>query len=354
MSRSGVNAPKNAATGILAVCRGWEVEPDATSLRTVAAAKEWATKFDPSLKVFAMVLGSAVNADKMLGQVGAEKVFYCPDADVSQPIQTIAQTANHIIMAQAVLMQIIDWVFITKEGPLASLAPLLAGSLKGQLISSCRALEKDTEGRCKAWRLLHQGRLQQEIDIHSSGARVISWDADALPAANFLENSNEASVVEVALISPPYTDAICSEEVIKGDPRTLPLVEADTILAVGRGVPPEGMAIVEKMADQFGASLGATRPVVDQDMLPYERQIGQTGVCISPRLLITFGISGASEFTVGIDGSRTVIAVNTDPQARIFQMADLGLIGDWESIMGEVLMLLDEPTGGKHDRGLGE
>ena len=350
MSRSEHADSNNAEGSILVVCRGWQIEPDTTVLRTVGMGKKWAQKFNPPLIVSAVVLGEATNAGKMLGQFGADRVFCCPDADVTRPIQALA----HTISCQAA-DQSAAWVFTAAEGPLKSLSPFVAGLLNGQLISFCQALEKDEAGNCCAWRTLHQGRLQQEIKISHSGIRVISWDVNALPPVTSKKEYSEAHTETVALSSLRYAEAISPEEIIKGDPRTLPLVEADAILAVGRGVGPEGMPLIEKVADHLEASLGATRPIVDQDMLPYERQIGQTGVSVSPRLLLTCGISGANEFTVGMDGARTVIAVNTDSQARIYQMADLGLVGDWQSVMEEMLLLLVRRSDGdKRDQRLEE
>ncbi len=350
MSRPGADLSNNDTGGILVVCRGWQDEPDTMVLRSVVAAQEWAQQFNPALPVSVMVLGDAVNAGGNLGAEGTNKVFVCPEADVTLPVQTLANTVSRLAVDQSVA-----WVFTIADGPWKSLAPFVAGMLEGQVISHCQALERDEIGNCKAWRMLHHGRLQQEIDLSGSGVRVISWDMNALPSATPPIFLNDTSGDAVELTSPPHADAICPERLIKGDPRTLPLVEADHILALGRGVPPAGMPLIEKVADQLGASLGGTRPVVDQDMLPHERQIGQTGVSISPRLLLTCGISGANEFTVGIDGARTVIAINTDSQARIYQMADLGLVGDWQSILEEMLSILGDDTAeDKHDQRLEE
>ena len=106
---------------------------------------------------------------------------------------------------------------------------------------------------------------------------------------------------------------------------------------------------MRELADLLGAAVGATRPVIDAGLLPFERQIGQTGVSVSPRLLITGGVSGANEFTVGLAGTQIIIALNSDPQARIFQLADLGLVGDGHRILEAVIELLarqrPEPEG---------
>jgi electron transfer flavoprotein alpha subunit len=87
------------------------------------------------------------------------------------------------------------------------------------------------------------------------------------------------------------------------------------------------------LADALNGSIGGTRPVVDWGILPFERQIGQTAVEVFPTLLVACGISGANEFTVGIEGSKMVIAINSDRKARIFKFADLGIIGNLHKII---------------------
>ena len=83
--------------------------------------------------------------------------------------------------------------------------------------------------------------------------------------------------------------------------------------------------------------MGGTRPVIDWQTLPFERQIGQTGKTVSPRLMITCGISGANEFTAGMEEARRVIAVDLDPHARIFRFADLGVVGDVHEILPRLI-----------------
>ena len=88
--------------------------------------------------------------------------------------------------------------------------------------------------------------------------------------------------------------------------------------------------------------MAGTRPVIDWQILPYDRQIGQTGKTVTPRLLVACGISGANEYTVGMEKSQLVIAINTDPKARIFRFADLGVVGDVHEILPLLITRLRE------------
>jgi electron transfer flavoprotein alpha subunit len=122
--------------------------------------------------------------------------------------------------------------------------------------------------------------------------------------------------------------------VIEADPGELDIEEADILVSGGRGVgKDEAFDIIHDLARAIGGSVGATRPVIDWHTLPYERQIGQTGKTVFPRLIINCGISGANEYTAGMEKSQLVIAINTDPRARIFRFADLGVIGDLHQVL---------------------
>ena len=91
--------------------------------------------------------------------------------------------------------------------------------------------------------------------------------------------------------------------------------------------------MIHELARTLGGSVAATRPIIDRHVLPYERQIGQTGKTVSPRLMINCGISGANEYTAGIENSDRVVAINTDPRARIFRFADLGVVADVHELL---------------------
>jgi len=107
------------------------------------------------------------------------------------------------------------------------------------------------------------------------------------------------------------------------------LTQAEIIVAVGRGIKePENLALVQKLADALGAELGGSRPICDNGWLPMERQIGSSGQTVAPKLYLALGISGAIQHLVGMKGSRTIVAVNKDPNAPIFEVADYGIVAN--------------------------
>jgi electron transfer flavoprotein alpha subunit len=135
---------------------------------------------------------------------------------------------------------------------------------------------------------------------------------------------------------------------VAGDPKTIDLVDADVIIAGGRGLASaEGFRLIEEVAELLGGSVGASRPAVESGWAPYERQVGQTGRTVTPKLYMACGISGATQHLAGMREAQTIIAVNTDPGAPINAIAKLAVVGDVGEVLRALAQMLHERTGAR-------
>ncbi|MFC7116120.1 electron transfer flavoprotein subunit alpha/FixB family protein [Natronoarchaeum sp. GCM10025703] len=125
------------------------------------------------------------------------------------------------------------------------------------------------------------------------------------------------------------------EEVGAGD---VDITEADLLVSIGRGIEEEeNLELIEDLADTLGATMSASRPIIDNGWLPKGRQVGQSGKVVTPDVYLAIGISGAVQHVAGMKGAETIIAVNTDPNAPIFDLADYGIVGDLFEVVPELI-----------------
>jgi electron transfer flavoprotein alpha subunit len=176
------------------------------------------------------------------------------------------------------------------------------------------------------------GKLQSKVRVKGQGTVLVSVQSGAFPADG--ANKGEAPVqpLESDLSGVKPDREILGYEEVGGD--TVDLSKADVIVAVGRGVGgADKMAPVESLAKALGAEIGASRPVIDNGWLPRDRQIGSSGQTVAPKLYIAAGISGAIQHLVGMKGSTVIVAINKDPGAPIFTVADYGIVGDLHEVL---------------------
>lgn len=204
-------------------------------------------------------------------------------------------------------------------------APKLATRFNQALISDVIGIRND--GGPIFVRQFFQGKLNADVRPGGPAPSFVSVQAGAFNA-----DKVEAGAAEVATFAPSLNASDIRQrpqELFREAAGTVDLSAAEIIVAVGRGIKEkENIAIVEELAKALGGELAATRPVCDSGWLPIERQVGSSGQTVSPKVYIAVGISGAIQHLVGMKGAKTIVAINKDGEAPIFEVADYGVVGD--------------------------
>jgi electron transfer flavoprotein alpha subunit len=207
------------------------------------------------------------------------------------------------------------------------LAPRVAARLEAGIITDCTRLEV-RDGTLVATRPMYTRKAIGTIQFRGTAPRI----AVVLPAMYPLPPTESARKAEirswpVQLNAKAIRTTVREVKTIQRE--TIPLIEADIIVSGGRGMKgPEHFALLDALARVLGGAVGSSRPPVDSGWVPHDYEIGQTGKTVSPQVYLACGISGAPQHLAGMSGSKYIIAINKDPNAPIFQLADLGIVGD--------------------------
>lgn len=208
----------------------------------------------------------------------------------------------------------------------SDLAVRLATSEGWPLVARCVNFEL-RDGSIRPVRALAQGTVHGVYATAGNGPVLVTIAPETLGVER-PDPDRPVRVTRVPAQVPPRR-LLEVGDFVPGDPRMLDLREAERVIGVGRGIGTrENLHLVEEFADAIGASIACTRPLVDMGWLPHARQIGQTGISVKPRLYIACGISGATQHVLGIREADTIVAINNDPGAPIFELADLGIVGN--------------------------
>ena len=276
---------------------------------------------DAGLSADAVLIGHNVKglADILAGH-GAGSVYVADDVSL-QYFSTDtygAAVADAATKAQATQI----WISVSEGGK--ALGPSVAGRMDIAFVGDVQVVEIEGD-QVTVLRPAMATKVMQKVRFTKDGAKVItirSGAYDAQPA-----DPKPANVV--ALSVPASNGRVVVKSLVQEESGEIDLGDANIVVSVGRGVKgPDGVALVRPFAKQLGAGFGASRAVVDSGWMPYNAQVGQTGRVVTPDVYFAIGISGAIQHLAGMSGSKLIVAVNKDPDAPIFSVADYGIVGD--------------------------
>jgi electron transfer flavoprotein alpha subunit len=292
------------------------------SLETVAAARSVAATTGWAVEV--AVLGDHIgSAAQELAQAGAARGYALesPQLAVYTADAYIAALQPWLTAKQPKL------ILLPHTYQVRDFAPRLALALNTTLIADVTGFVFDGN-RPLFTRQMFQGKFAADVAF-SDAARpwIVTLQSGAFRAD--AENSAPAPVETVAVEIPEAAIRVHPHEVFREAKQAVDLSQSEVIVAVGRGIKEQkNLEVAEKLAAALGADIAASRPICDAGWLPLERQIGSSGQSVAPKLYVALGISGAIQHIVGMKGARTILAINKDAEAPIFEIADIGAVAD--------------------------
>ena len=302
--------------GVLVFCEVQDGKLKKASREALSIGRKLAEAAGGELSAFAADKSAADDA----GRYGAKKVFVTSAGGYSTETYTAAMQAAIAQASPAVVL-----FGGTSNG--RDLAPRLAARLDAGVASDVDRLEW-TDGKLKARRPVYSGKAFATVEVTSAPA-IATTRINAFPAEE--SGGGAAEVVEVSAAADSKTKVVETKIAESGE---LSIAEADIIVSGGRGLK-EGanFSLIRDLAHAIGGAVGASRATVDAGWIDHQHQVGQTGRVVSPNLYIAAGVSGAIQHLAGMSSSKHIVAINKDPEAPIFRIADFGVVGDLFTIL---------------------
>jgi electron transfer flavoprotein alpha subunit len=221
-------------------------------------------------------------------------------------------------------------------------APMIAARLRKSLITDVTAVI-GTGTDATFTRPMFQGKLAAQVKPLGDAPFFVTFQIGAF-RADAVQKGGSAPVTSIPLQIDAAAIRQKPDAPFQEAKQAVDLGQAERIVAVGRGIKSqENIAVAEKLATALGAELAASRPICDNGWLPMERQIGSSGQTVAPKLYVALGISGAIQHLVGMKGARTIVAINKDAEAPIFEVADYGIVGDLFEVVPAIIAELERP-----------
>ena len=308
------------SNGILVFIENKGGTANRSSFEAIAAAQAFGSQLQQP--VSAVVLGA--DTSSLAQEIAAYDIArvitvnhpklaeYTPDAYADALEQVVKQVDPNL-------------VFLTHTYQVRDFAPKLAARFQKSLISDCIRAKADS-GKIGFTRRIFLGKLDADVSSDGEAPVFATFQTGAYRPDQATKGGSAAvenmtvRIGDVRMVpEPPFQEA----------KQAVDLTKAEVIIAVGRGIKSkDNLVLAEKLAEVLGGDLAASRPICDAEWLPIDRQIGSSGQTVAPKLYVALGISGAIQHLVGMKNSGTIVAINKDPEAPIFDISDYGIVGD--------------------------
>jgi electron transfer flavoprotein alpha subunit len=308
---------------ILVVLEQREGKLNRVSWETLTAGQSLSAETGWALET--AVLGAS--AGSMAAEVAGKKVVkvyaiesarlepYTPDAYASALKQFLSDKKPKLVLMPHTY-QVRDFI------------PKLATAMDRTAISDCIGYKKEGD-KLVFTRQMFQGKLAADVTFTCEAPWFVTFQNGAFRGDRVESGAHAAPVETVAVEIPEAAIRNKPQEVFKEAKQAVDLTQAEIIVAVGRGIKEQkNIELAKQLAEALGGELAASRPICDSGWLPMDRQIGSSGQTVAPKLYLALGISGAIQHIVGMKGARTIIAVNKDSEAPIFEIADFAVVGN--------------------------
>jgi electron transfer flavoprotein alpha subunit len=309
-----------------------------TSFETLAAAQQIAAETQST--VSALVIGKdvATQADELASKDVAEVLLIENDL-----LNSYTPDGYCVALKQVIEQSKPDLVLLPHTYQVRDFAPKLAAMLGKGMIGDCVG-HRIESGKLIFVRQMFQGKTAADVSFQGDGPWFASFQSGAFRADLLKPHAGgKAPVNKIAVEIKPEQIRTKPLDLFKEAKSAVDLTQAPIIVSVGRGIKaPENIPQAEALAKAIGGEIAASRPICDEGWLPMERQIGSSGQTVAPKLYLALGISGAIQHVVGMKGARTIVAINKDQNAPIFEIADYGIVGDIFEIMPALTEALEK------------
>ena len=303
--------------GILILAEHLKGELSDITFEMLGAGRKLADALGTPLHVALIGHGTAPLAAR-LG--AADQVFVIDKPELElPPASTLAAVLKSLIEQKQESLVLLGWTNLTM-----GVGSILSARTGLPLVNFCRGLRAE-DGALVVTSQLFGGKILSDVRL-ADGRGIISVSSGAFPAD--AGRSDKAAAVETVDV-PVEAPQVAFKQFIEPAAGDVDITKQTTLVAVGRGIQTQdNISLAEELAGALGGAVCGSRPVIDQGWLPLTRQVGKSGMSVKPRLYLALGISGAPEHVEGMQGSQMIIAVNTDPKAPIFDVAQYGVCAD--------------------------